>query len=147
MRSNWIRRGTALCLATVSVWAQSPAQEGARIPERREFRMPPRVGIQGRRPLSLEEALTLALENNRDISRIDQQRSKYNVTSAEGVYDPRIGGVISFQKNVVPVASSLGGSTTGAVTNKSSIVDPQLTGAIAPFGSSYQVDFSNSRTT
>lgn len=138
-----------MCLATLSVWAQEAPQQGARVPQVREFRMPPRVGIQGQRPLSLEEALMMALENNRDIdiSRIDQQRAKYNITSAEGVYDPRIGGVASFQKNVVPVASSLGGSTTGAVTNKNSIVDPQLTGAIAPFGSSYQVDFSNSRTT
>src|SRR6478609_1018961 len=104
MRNKWIQRGTAVCLASLSVWAQSPAQEGARVPELREFRMPPRIGIQGQRPLSLEEALMLALENNRDIdiSRIDQQRAQFNITSAEGVYDPRIGGVASFQKNVVP---------------------------------------------
>ncbi len=150
MRSNWFRRGTAVCLASVSVWAQSPAaQEGARVPQTREFHMPPPVGIIGQRPLSLEEALMLALENNRDIdiSRIDQQRAQYGITSAEGVYDPRIGGQISFTKNIVPVASALGGSATGAVTNRSGLVDPQLTGAISPLGSSYQADFSNARST
>jgi HAE1 family hydrophobic/amphiphilic exporter-1 len=125
------------------------AQEGANIPAPREFNLPPRVGIAGERPLSLQEALAMALANNRDvdISRIDQQRAGYNVTAAEGVWDPRIGGTASFQKQVSPVSSSLGGSTTGAVTNKNGIIDPQLSGALPGLGSSYAVDLSSSRTT
>ncbi len=135
------------------VWLYLPvalwAQEGASIPAPREFSLPPRVGISGERPLSLQEALAMALANNRDvdISRIDQQRAGYNVTAAEGVWDPRIGGVTSYQKQVSPVSSSLGGSTTGAVTNKNGIVDPQLTGNLPGLGSSYALDLSSSRTT
>lgn len=148
MRSISICAGAVLCLAIGQVWGQE-AQQGARVPERREFRMPPRVGIQGQRPMSLEEALMMALENNRDIdiSRIDQQRAQYNITAAEGVFDPRVGGVATFGRAVVPIASALGGSATGAVTTRSGVIDPQLTGAVGPLGSSYQVDFSNSRST
>jgi len=125
------------------------AQEGASVPLPREFNLPPRVGISGERPLSLEEALAMALSNNRDIdiSRIDQLRAAYNVTSAEGVFDPRVGGVASYQKNVVPISSALGGSATGAVTNKNGVIDPQFSGALPRLGSSYSMDLSSSRTT
>lgn len=145
MASNWIYAGAALCLAAASLWSQ----EGAQVPSPREFRMPPRVGIQGERPLSLEEALMLALSNNRDIdiSRIDQQRADFGVTAALGAYDPRVGGIASFQKSVTPIASSLGGSASGAVTNRNLTVDPQLSGAVGPLGSSYQLDLSSARST
>ena len=59
------------------------AQEGASVPPPREFSLPPRVGISGERPLTLEEVLAMALANTRDIdiSRIDQQRAGYNIIS------------------------------------------------------------------
>ncbi|MEO8099827.1 MAG: TolC family protein [Acidobacteriota bacterium] len=147
-----VRRIAWRCLAAISLAVTAGtllAQEGTRVPPPRDFVLPPRVGIVGERPLTLEETLAMALSNNRDIdiSRIDQQRADYGLLSAQGVFDPRIGGVTSFQKNVLPVSSSLGGSTTGAVTNKNGIVDPQLTGALPGVGSSYQVDLSSSRTT
>jgi outer membrane protein TolC len=143
-------RITGLLVSACMVFAQAPAsQEGTNLPATREFNLPPRVGVAGERPLSLPEALMLALANNRDvdISRIDQQRAGYNVTAAQGVWDPRIGGVSSYQKTATPVASSLGGSTTGSVTTTNGIVDPQLTGALPGLGSSYQLDLSSSRTT
>jgi outer membrane protein TolC len=125
------------------------AQESASVPAPREFHLPPRVGISGERPLTLDEAFAMALSNNRDIdiSRIDQQRAGYNLTSAEGAFDPRMGGVASFQKVVAPVSSSLGGSTTGSTTNKNGILDPQFSGALPGLGSSYSMDLSSSRTT
>lgn len=124
-------------------------QEGASVPPVREFNLPPRIGIVGSQPLSLEEVLMMALANNRDIdiSRIDQERAGYNVTSAEGVFDPRVGGTVSFLNNVVPIASALGGSATGAVTNRNGVIDPSLTGSLPGIGSTYSVDFSNSRAT
>ncbi len=130
---------------TIAAWGQG----GANLPPVREFNLPPRIGIIGTRPLSLEETLMMAMANNRDIdiSRIDQERAGYNITSAEGVYDPRIGATVSFLNNVVPVASSLGGSATGSVTNKNGTIDPTFTGQIPGIGSSYSVDFSNAKTT
>jgi HAE1 family hydrophobic/amphiphilic exporter-1 len=145
MSSQWNFRIAGLCVSACIVLAQ----ESATLPLPREFHLPPRVGIAGERALTLDEALAMALANNRDIdiSRIDQLRAGYNVTSAQGAFDPRIGGVASFQKTVSPVSSSLGGSTTGAVTNKNGILDPQFSGALPGLGSSYQVDLSSSRTT
>ena len=51
----------------------------------------------------------------------------------------------SFTKNVVPVASAIGGATNGAVTNRNSVLDPQFNGAL-PWGATYQADFNNQRT-
>ena len=132
--------------ASIAV-AQQP-QPGAQVPPSRTFQLPPRIGVFTQMPLTLDEALMRALANNRDVavSRIDQERSDYGLISAQGTYDLRIGGAASLQKNVVPVASALGGTATGAVTNRNSIADPQLTGAIQPLGSSFSVDLSSQRT-
>lgn len=141
------RKWSILAWATLAsaAWGQG----GASVPPVREFNLPPRIGIIGNRPLSLEETLTMALANNKDIdvSRIDKERAGYDITSAEGVFDPRIGAIVSWSKNVVPIASALGGSATGAVTNKNGTVDPTLTGQVPGIGSSYSLDFSNARST
>jgi HAE1 family hydrophobic/amphiphilic exporter-1 len=90
----------------------------------------------------------MALANNKDIdsSRIDREKAANNVSGAYGYFDPRLGGVTSFQKNVTPVASSLGGSATGAVTSRNGLADPQVSGSLPWFGTTYQLDFSSSRT-
>jgi HAE1 family hydrophobic/amphiphilic exporter-1 len=138
----------ALCLATLALAQQQPAEPGARVPPPRPFQLPPRIGIFTQMPLSLDDTLAMALANNRDvaISRIDQQRSVYSITSAQGAYDPRLGGVASFQNTVVPIASTLGGSTTGSVTNRNGLADPQVTGILPWLGSSYTADLSSQRT-
>ncbi len=117
------------------------------VPPAREFRLPPRVGIFRDMPLSLEQALAMALANNRNvnISRIDQDLSGYAAAASLGVYDPIFGTAASFTKNVVPVASAIGGATNGAVTNRNSGLDPQFNGAL-PWGATYQADFNNQRT-
>lgn len=141
------RKWSILAWATLASAAWG--QVGASVPPVREFNLPPRIGIIGNRPLSLEETLMMALANNKDIdvSRIDKERAGYDITSAEGVFDPRIGAIVSWSKNVVPIASALGGSATGAVTNKNGTVDPTLTGQVPGIGSSYSLDFSNARST
>lgn len=139
-----IRRAAFLLAAAVAL-AQ---EQGARVPPPRPFQLPPRVGIFTQAPLTLDDVLAMALANNRDIavSRIDRERTGYALVSAQGAYDPRIGSVASVSKNVVPVASALGGTATGAVTNKNALADPELTGALAPLGSSFSVDLSSQRT-
>jgi len=138
-----LRLGLAAVGLAGAVWGQ------AQIPPTRPFQVPPRIGVFTQMPLTLDDALAMALENNHDvaISRIDQERSSYAITGAQGAYDPRLGGVASFQNNVVPIASSLGGSTTGSVTNRNSLADPQITGALPILGSSYTLDLSSQRTT
>jgi HAE1 family hydrophobic/amphiphilic exporter-1 len=110
--------------------------------------LPPRIGVSTDKELTLQDALAMALANNKDIdgSRIDRDKAANSVSGARGSYDPRIGATASLQKTVTPVASTLGGSATGSVINRSGLVDPQLSGSLPWFGSSYQLDFSSSRT-
>jgi HAE1 family hydrophobic/amphiphilic exporter-1 len=149
-------------LASLVVFGQQqgPLQQGVqpaadadqavtRVPPVRQFTLRPRIGVTTDKELTLQDALAMALANNKDIdgSRIDRDKAMNNVLGAKGYYDPKVGGNLSFQKAVVPVASTLGGSATGAVTSRNSIADPNLTGSLPWFGGSYQVDLSSSRTT
>ena len=57
----------------------------------RPFRLPPRIGVFGEAQLTLQQALAMALANNKDIeaSRIDREKSGYNLTGAAGFTIPR----------------------------------------------------------
>ncbi|HSP66720.1 MAG TPA: TolC family protein, partial [Bryobacteraceae bacterium] len=145
-------RSTLFVLAASLVWAQQqPPQEDAatRIPPPRPFVLAPRIGVSGDKELTLQDALAMALANNKDVdgSRIDREKAVNTVSGARGYFDPRVGGVTSFQKNVTPVASTLGGSATGAVTSRNSLADPQFSGSLPWLGTTYQLDFSSARTT
>ena len=133
--------------------AQQPQAEAdqavTRVPPVRPFVLRPRIGVITDKELTLQDALAMALANNKDIdgSRIDRDKAITSVLGAKGVFDPKIGGTASFQKTVTPVASSLGGSTTGAVTSRNSLADPTFSGSLPWLGGSYQMDLSSSRTT
>jgi len=140
------------CLASLVVCAQQqggPDQAVTRVPPARPFVLPPRIGVTTDKELTLQDALAMALANNKDIdsSRIDHDKAINSVWGVKGSFDPKIGGTTSFQKNITPVASSLGGSTTGSVINRNSLADPTLSGSSPWFGTSYSLDFSSSRTT
>src|SRR5581483_5039268 len=142
----------AVFLISVAVSGQQapPSDQGVtRVPPARPFVLPPRIGVITDKELTLHEALEMALVNNKDIdgSRIDREKAVNSVTGAKGYFDPRVGGTISFQKNVTPVASTLGGSATGAVTSRNSLADPQFSGSLPWLGSRFQFDLSSSRTT
>lgn len=128
---------------------QEPDQAVTRVPPARPFVLPPRIGVLTDRELTLQDALAMALANNKDIdgSRIDQEKAVNSVSGAKGSFDPRIGGTASYQKNVTPVASSLGGSATGSVISRNGLADPQLSGSLPWIGSTYQFDLSSARTT
>lgn len=141
--------GFLICIA---VWGQQEPQSDqglTRVPPARPFVLPPRIGVITDKELTLQDALEMALANNKDIdgSRIDREKAVNNVIGARGYFDPRVGGTMSFQKNVTPVASTLGGSASGAVTSRNSLADPQFSGSLPWIGSSYQLDLSSARTT
>lgn len=120
-----------------------------RVPPVRPFVLRPRIGVTTDKELTLQDALAMALANNKDIdgSRIDREKAMNSVSGAKGAFDPKIGGVTSYQKTVTPVASTLGGSATGAVTGRTALADPQFSGSLPWLGNSYQLDLSSSRTT
>ena len=140
---------TNAVLVLASCVASAQEQAATRVPPERPFVLGPRIGVSTDTELTLQDALAMALMNNKDIdgSRIDKEKAVNSVSGAKGYFDPRIGGLTSYQKNVTPVASTLGGSATGAVINRNGLADPQLTGSLAWLGTTYQMDFSSARTT
>jgi len=162
MHSQFLRQTAALALAAVLIPC-APAQDAATqniskqdaptqdtptlVPPVRPFRLPARIGVFGEAQITLQQALALALANNKDItaSRIDREIAGYNLTGARGLYDPTVGAVSQFLKQVNPVASSLGGSATGAVLNRNWQTDPTLSGSTPWLGGTYKIDFSSQR--
>jgi len=127
--------------------AQTAPDATTVLPPVRPFRLPSRIGVFGEARITLQQALAMALANNKDIeaSRIDREISGYSLTGARGLYDPTIGAVSQFLKQVNPVASALGGSTTGSVLNRNWQTDPTVSGFTPWLGGSYHVDLSSQR--
>lgn len=129
--------------------AQTLSTPGQRtlVPPVRPFHLAPRIGVVTEQPLSLQQALTLALANNKDVeaSRIDQEEADYGVLAARGVYDTVFTGNNMWEKQISPIASTLGGSSTGALLTRIWQVDPGFSGATPWLGGSYRTDLSNER--
>jgi outer membrane protein TolC len=137
---------TAICLmwALFLPWSVvSAAQTTA------ETEIQHRIGVSGQMPISLEEVIQGALANQPDIAvaRIVKEESRFNVKNALGAYDPLVGLNAYRQRQVVPVTSILGGSTTGSVTTTTLNADPQISGLAPWLGGSYKLDFSSERQT
>jgi HAE1 family hydrophobic/amphiphilic exporter-1 len=109
--------------------------------------IPARVGINGQASVTLPEVIQKVLDNDRDllVARIESKEAEYNVTGAKGYYDPVLGLNAYRLRSVSPVASVLGGSADGKLTQKSLLADPQVSGNLPYFGGTYKLDFSSSR--
>lgn len=124
------------------------AQSSTLVPPVRPFHIPSRTGIEGQMELSLQQALSMALANNKDIesSRIDKQESDYNLEAALGAFDPRMDINNYWEQQINPIASTLGGSATGSVLNKTWLTDPGVTQPIPWFGGSVKTDLSSANS-
>lgn len=106
------------------------------------------VDVSNQLPISLQDAITLALQNNNDIdsSRIGVQIAEYNLRAAQGVYDPAFVSESFYERRTTPTASTIGGATNGSVT-QSSLTNSTGVNGFSPWqGGSYSADFSSSRT-
>ncbi|HWS89987.1 MAG TPA: TolC family protein [Pyrinomonadaceae bacterium] len=108
-----------------------------------------RVGVDmlDQAPLSLNDAIALALQNNNDIdaSRIDVQVAEYNLTAARGVYDPVFSSESYYESRTTPTSSTIAGGLNGSVTQKDTTGAVRF-GGLSPWaGGSYQLDFSTTR--
>lgn len=110
-----------------------------------------RVGVDmdRQRPLSLKEALALALTNNKDIevARQNVRISEFDLKSAQGVYDPRISSTSYYERIESPISSFLSGGSNGAVTQSDYTGTARLEGLTPVFGGNYHLDFSSIRLT
>jgi HAE1 family hydrophobic/amphiphilic exporter-1 len=107
------------------------------------------VDVSNQMPLTLNEAIALALQNNNDIdgSRINVQIAEFNLQSARGVYDPVVSNESYYESRTTPTSSTLGGATNGSV-KQTDFTGAFRFGGFSPFaGGSYQLDFSSTRLT
>lgn len=106
------------------------------------------VDIMNQLSMTLEEAISLALENNNDIdsSKVNVQIAEFNLLGARGVYDPQLFSESYYESRTTPVASVIGGAPSGAVTVQQFFGNAGVSG-LSPFaGGSYSAGFTSSRT-
>ena len=110
-----------------------------------------RVGVdmERQRPLSLRDALSLALENNKDIevARENVRIAEFDLLGAQGVYDPRITTSAFYERVKSPVASFLSGGQDGSTTQSDYTGTARFEGQSPFMGGNYRVDFSSVRLT
>ncbi len=107
------------------------------------------VDISDQVPLTLNEAIALALANNNDIdgSRIDVQVAEYQLTAARGIYDPIFSSESYYESRTTPTSSTIAGGLNGSVTQKDATGAVRF-GGFSPYaGGAYQLDFSSTRLT
>lgn len=99
-----------------------------------------RVGVQNLDtiPLSLDEAIRRALQNNNDIevARSDIRLQETQLRSLRGFYDPVLNVTPSFTRN----------SSTGIAPTKDFRANSNIVQNIGTGGGSYQIFFNNTRT-
>jgi HAE1 family hydrophobic/amphiphilic exporter-1 len=105
------------------------------------------VDVSEQLPLTLNEAIALALQNNNDIdgSRINVEIAEFNLNAARGVYDPLFSSESYYESRTTPTSSTISGGANGSVTQKD-LTGAMRLGGFSPFaGGNYQLDFSSTR--
>lgn len=153
-----------LCLGVASVFAQQPSPTPLASPE---LAVPPiapdfhpaqrplpelsRVGVDldRQKPLSLREALALALENNKDIevARHNVKIAEFDLLGAHGAYDPKLSSSAYYERIKNPISSFLAGGANGATTSSDYTGTMRMEGQTPKFGGNYRLDFSSIRQT
>ena len=108
------------------------------------------VDIANQLPLSLEEAISLALTNNNDIdsAQIEVRIAEFNLRGARGVYDPVLSSESYYERRTTPSASTIGGAGASGSVTQSDITGAFGLRGFTPFaGGSYAADFTNTRLT
>ena len=101
------------------------------------------------RQLSVSDAVDEALANNPDVvvARTTVEQAGYGVAGARGAFDPQVGLESSYQHQVVPVSSIIGGAASGRLTQQDLLFGPRIQGISPAFGTNYQLSFSSRRQT
>jgi outer membrane protein TolC len=155
------------CFLTAIAQTPAPSQVPAPSPSPQDLQVPvvaadfhpapkplpelSRVGVDmdRQRPLSVREALALALANNKDIevARQNVRISEFDLKSAQGIYDPRLNSAAYYERSKSPISSFLSGGSDGAVTQSDYTGTARLEGQTPAFGGNYHLDFSSVRLT
>jgi HAE1 family hydrophobic/amphiphilic exporter-1 len=135
----------------------APADAGLDVPqvapdfraEQGPFPVLERVGVDmgEQQPLTMREAIELALSNNKDIevARQNVRAAEFDLRGARGVYDPRFTTNSYYERTETPSASFLSGSSSGAVTQSGLFSTSSVQGLTPKFGGGYRADFTTNR--
>lgn len=108
-----------------------------------------RVGVDmtDQRSLTLNDAIRLALENNKDIevTRKNVRIAEYDLLAARGVYQPRFSGQTFYERSTAPNVSIF--SSNQSTTNGSLVGNAGVTAYVPAFGTILRGDFNNTRLT
>ncbi|MGH9841326.1 MAG: TolC family protein [Blastocatellia bacterium] len=105
-----------------------------------------RVGVDSakRVTLTLRDAMLMALENNRDIEveRLNVQMNEFDVTAAQGAYDPSLSASLYYDRRTIPATSIFASGETDNVVGSAAFTQR------TPWnGSSFQATYDNNRST
>jgi len=107
-----------------------------------------RVGVDmsDQRSLTLNEAITLALENNKDIevTRKNVRIAEFDLLAARGVYEPRFRGQTYYERSTVPNISFFT-PDTDKVTSSSFVGNAGFQTYVPKFGTIFDVTLNNQR--
>ncbi len=103
------------------------------------------VDMMSQKPLTLKEAITLALENNKDIevTRQNVRIAEFDLQSLRGVYEPRLTGQTFYERATVPNVSVF--STNRTTTTGSFSGNATVQGYIPKLGTQLSATFNNNR--
>jgi outer membrane protein len=128
----------------------SPIAQDFRAPQRPLPEMS-RVGVDSsqQHPLSLREAIAMALENNKDIevARENVRIAEFDLLGARGTYDPRLTATSFYERSEDPISSFLSGGTNGSTRQNDYSGTVRLEGLSPKLGGSYRLDFSSIQLT
>lgn len=110
-----------------------------------------RVGVDmmNQRPMTLREAIALALQNNKDIevARQNVRASEFDLTAVRGAFDPRFSSTDYYERDVTPSSSILNAGVNGATTQAGFYSTSRIEGLLPKGGGGYRLDFSSNRVT
>ena len=113
--------------------------------------LPPltRIGVDtnDQQPMTLREAIALALVNNKDIevARDNVKIAEYDLLSTRGAYDPRFSSQTYYEKLKTPATSFLSGASKVETSDFTGTA--RMEGLTPGYGGAYHIDFSSVRQT
>jgi len=109
-----------------------------------------RVGIRDGevQALALQDAITMALQNNLDIEQFRQgvQIAERNLFALRGVYDILSTSDVNYRSQTIPIASIFGGGgSTGSLTQRTITYNFTTSQFVERTGGYWEADFNNNR--
>ena len=107
-----------------------------------------RVGVDmtAQRPLTMREAISMALDNNKDIevTRENVRIAEFDLKAARGVYEPRFSGQTYYEKATVPNISFFSPTITKTTTDNF-VGNAGFIGYVPKFGTVLNATINNQR--